>query len=199
MLNNVLLKNINLREGEKIKRIVRRSIWHYFWPIILAIILIILPFFLIYPLFQKGWWGMAIFFLLLVIGVWLILRIYFSHFFTVFVMTNMRIIDIDHRGLFNQVVTEALYGKIGDVSCESKGAVNAILRLGDIYINLLNKGRVKLKLSAIKNSQSVVGDILYWQENYLKGNSAGGAPAGFLLNKIKEKIGDDAFNKLITD
>ncbi|MFA4871532.1 MAG: hypothetical protein WC610_00510 [Patescibacteria group bacterium] len=199
MLNNVLLKNINLREGERIKRIVRRSTWHYFWPIILAIILIILPFFLIYPLFQRGWWGMAIFFLLLIFGVWLILRIYFSHFFTVFVMTNMRVIDFDQRGLFNQVVTEALYGKIGDVSCESRGAVNAILRLGNIYINLLNKGRVKLKLSAIKNPQSVVGDILYWQENYLKGNSAGGAQAGFLLNKIKEKMGDDAFNKLITD
>lgn len=194
-----MLSDIKLRDGEKVNAVIRRSVWYYFWPLVISIFLIILPFFLLYPLFKQGWTGVIIFCLILFVGLAWLLRICISCYFTVFVMTNFRIIDIDKRGFFNKTISGAIYSKIGDVSFRQKGIAGSILRVGDIFIGLLGKEDVTLKLSAIKNPHSVVSDILLCQAKYQNRLSRRIENANNLLIKIKRKIGDEAFRKLIAD
>lgn len=198
MVNSVLLKELQLRENEKVRSVIRRSTWFYGWPITVAMVLIILPFFLIYPLFLRGSWGVLVFCLLLIAGLWLLIRTFISYYFTSFIMTSSRIIDVDQKGFFNRAISGALYDKIGDIVCKQKGITRAILRVGDIYIGLNDKEEATLKLSAIKHPQRVVAEILAHQSRYQNRIKPKGM-ADYILNKIKIKIGEEAYHKLIAD
>jgi len=195
----IKLKNIGLKEGEEIRYLIRRSLWSYFWRLLLSAVLIILSFFLMYPLFKSGWWGIGGFGALLLFGLVLFLRTFSSYYFTVFVMTNFRIIDVDQNGFFNRVASAVLYSKIQDVSYEARGVVGAIFRLGDVYIDFLNKQKIQLKLTTVRNPQMIVSNLLALQDDYLRESGYDDAEAKILLNKIKLKIGREAFNKLIAD
>jgi len=75
-----------------------------------------------------------------------------------------------------------------------------MLGTGDIFIDFLDQGRKKmrLKLKSIKNPQAVVNEIISLQESFLE-DTGGASEAQYLLNKIKRKIGQEAYNKLIED
>ncbi len=153
-MDNLLIKKINLKEGEEIKSIVR----HYgltFWPQILAILLLLTtPFFLLFPLFKKGYWGVAVFLFLIFFGIFYGLRELVIWYYNAFVITNKRIIDIDQRGLFERIVSEAPYEKIQDVSYRLKGIFQTLLHYGSIYIQTAGAAAV-IEIRNIKNPEKV--------------------------------------------
>lgn len=200
MPNKILLKNINLKDNERIENIVRRSLWSWFWQIIFAAILMLLPFFLIYPLFQLGWRGVAIFALFAFCGLLLVVRIYLSYYFTVFIMTSLRIIDLERNGFFNQLVASALYSKIQEVSGQKRGIIKSFFGLSDLDITLIGEKKAGLKLINIKKADWVMSEIISMQENFLTNRRReAGEKAQYLLNKIKRRVGEDVFNRLIAD
>lgn len=197
-MSQLLLKKIKLQSGEELQNIIRPSFWFKFWQILIVSVLILLPFFLIYPLFREGWPGILAFGLLLIAGIIVLLRIYITYYFTAFITTNFRVIDIEQKGFLNRLVSEIIYKQISDVNYKSKGLLNSILHHGDIYINIKGKQRTKIKLIGIKNPETIVSQILLNQKEALKSNKLENN-SEYFLEKIRNKLGDKIFNQLISD
>lgn len=115
---------------------------HYgltFWPQILAIFLLLaLSFFFLFPLFSFGYWGEALFFFLILLDVVYALKNFIIWYYNAFVVTNRRVVDVDQRGFFEQIVSEAPYEKIQDVSYRRKGIWQTIFRYGDVRIQMVD-------------------------------------------------------------
>ncbi|OGY49883.1 MAG: hypothetical protein A3B89_03490 [Candidatus Buchananbacteria bacterium RIFCSPHIGHO2_02_FULL_40_13] len=197
-MSNRLIRKIISRSDEAVYDIIRPALWSRFWQIILAVILINLPFFLIYPLFLRGYWGVAIFAALLMIALFYLLRLYYGRYYTALLITNKRLIDASLTGFFNFSVLTILYGKIQDVDYKSKGLLKTILKIGDIYITFIKDQETLIKLASIKNPHQVVEMIIEQRDRYLREKrEVQGQEAIRILAGLKKKLGEEKFNQLI--
>jgi uncharacterized membrane protein YdbT with pleckstrin-like domain len=195
-----LTRRLIKQEDEIVISVIRKTLWSWFWPIVLVVILINLPFFLIYPLFQFGVWGMAGFLAILIFALSFLFRIYTSYYYTALLITNKRLIDVEQHGLFAKTASTILYGKIEDVNYKSKGLMNSIFRVGDIYITTAGNKRTATKLESVKYPSEVVEKIIQQSEYYLSDKQkTSNSKAIKLLKRIKRKVGERKFNELISD
>lgn len=75
--------------------------------------------------------GSVLFYLFL----WLYFAILFiDYYLDLWVVTNMRILDMEQKGLFNREVTECYISKIEDMTVEIKGVLPTFLNYGDLYL-----------------------------------------------------------------
>lgn len=143
-----LAQKINLRIDEKIVMVLHHHPIGFAKQIIVAVFLILLSFFLMYPLFNYlDQLGMALFIALLATGIFYGGREFFIWYYNVFIITNQRIIDIDQRGFFEKIVSEVPYENIIDISYYVKGFWQTVLKLGTVKIKA---GGVDLILKNIK-------------------------------------------------
>ena len=149
-MSNKLIKKINIADNEVIIDVIRKSLWHYFRPLFMAISMILLPFFLIYPLFLQGTWGVILFFSVVIIALLLIYRVYLIYSNTALVITNKRLIDMERLGFLNSSSSIVLYGKIQDVNHQTNGLLKTIFSLGHIYIYFINDKNSFIELKSIK-------------------------------------------------
>ena len=195
-----LIRKLIKQEDEIVISIVRKTLWSWSGQIVITIILINLPFFLIYPLFQYGTWGVVVFFTILVIALVMIFRICTSYYYTALLITNKRLIDVEQRGIFSRSVNIIIYSKIEDVSYKVKGLVSGIFKVGDIYITFSNNKKNMIKLESVKYPDSVVGRIASQRESYLRERrKSTNNEAIKLLKRIKRKVGERRFSELISD
>ena len=198
-MSNRLIRKIISQSDEAVYDIIRPSLWSRFWQIILAVILVNLPFFLIYPLFLRGYWGVAIFAALLVIALLYLLRIYFGRYYTALLITNKRLVDVSQTGFFNFSAITLLYGPIQDVNYQAQGLIKTLFKIGDIYITFIKDQATLVKLPSIKNPYRVVEMIIEQRDRYLKEKrEVQGQEAIRILARLKRKLGEDKFNQLIS-
>ncbi len=131
-----LLNLIQLRRDEEILEIVHESFVPHIPRFFLLGLWFLVPFFFLFPLFQMGTIGVVIFVVLLVSGTILFWRSYRRWAYTVFVITDQRIIDIDQKGFFDRVVTETTFYEIDEVSYRVKGVCATIFRYGFVRLQL---------------------------------------------------------------
>lgn len=143
-----------LKEGEETVKIIRQYPWCYTFSIFLTMVLLALPFFLLFLLFRQGWWGVLIFCLLLLIGLFYGLRQLFIWYFDGFLITNQRIMDFDQKGFFDRQVSETTYEKIQDISFRQKGFWQTILNYGTVVVQTASS-EVKLELENVFEPQKV--------------------------------------------
>lgn len=144
----------NLREREEVVEIIRRAPIVESGRILLTVLLILGPFFFLFPLFRLGGWGITSFFVSVGVGVLLAGRTLYVWSVNVFVLTNERIVDIDQRGFFSRVVSSSSYDKIQDVSFSVRGLWQTMLQVGSIEIQTAGSD-VRLELSGVKDPQRV--------------------------------------------
>lgn len=199
-MSNRLIKKINISDNEEVIDIIRKSWWHWGWSMMLTILLLLLPFFLIYPLFLQGTWGVVLFGVIVFSALVLLYRAYRMYYYTALIITNRRLIDMEQSGLLGHSSGVVLYGKIQDVNFKTKGLLKTIFNIGHIYIFFTNDNNSFIELQSIKNPALIVGRIINQRENYfeLKGKTAG-QEAIKLLARIKRRLGEDKFNKLISN
>jgi len=153
-MDALIVRKVNLKPGEETVKIVR----HYgltFCPQIFAVFLLLtLPFFFLFPLFKLGYWGVSLFSFLLILGVVFGLRTLFIWYYNAFVITKQRIIDIDQRGFFERVVSEAPLEKIQDVSYRIKGIFQTLLRYGSVRVQTAG-ATAELELHNIKDPEKI--------------------------------------------
>jgi len=126
---------LQLKPDEQILQIVRESSLAHGWSFFFAGLLFLSPFFLLFPLFQMGTLGLALFGALFVVALVVIVRVYRTWAYTMLVITDLRLVDVDQNGLFDRVVTELMYPEIEDVSYRTKGIWATIFRLGKIHLH----------------------------------------------------------------
>ena len=92
-------RKLNLKEGERVRKVLTRY-WITYFPTWLGItILVGVPFFFMFWLFNHGRWGQALFFIPVTLGLLWLVRTLVVWKKNVLVVTTDRLIDIDQRGI----------------------------------------------------------------------------------------------------
>ncbi|MDD2785466.1 MAG: PH domain-containing protein [Patescibacteria group bacterium] len=125
---------LQLKDEEAVRAMVRKHIVTLIKPLFIAMILIVAPFFFLFPLFSLGIAGVVIFGMLILAGAVWAFRALFLWDADVLILTNMRIIDVDQNGFFSRNVSEAALSAIQDASWSKKGFWQTLFRIGVIKI-----------------------------------------------------------------
>ncbi len=145
---------IKLKDDEKVLRIVR-GYWLVQTPrALLAFSAVAVPFFLMYPLFSAGRWGVAGFVVSVFAGTVYALRLLYLWFWNAFLVTNHRVIDVDQRGFFSRTVSEATYDKIQDVSFTVHGVWGTMFGFGKLDLQTAGSS-ANLELAHVKDPKEM--------------------------------------------
>lgn len=145
-------KIIKLLPEERVIKIIHQAWLTFLLQIFLAILLIVLPFFLMFPLFQLGSWGIAVFLILILIALIYSLRVLFIAYCNTFVLTNKRLIDIEQKGIFSRTISEIPFRKIDEVLLKRKGIFQTVFGYGTLTVRVKNSP-LQLELRHIKQPQ----------------------------------------------
>ena len=129
-------KLIQFKPGEDILAIMHQSVIPHTPKFVLIFLWFLVPFFFLFPLFRAGFPGILIFLALFLSSLVLWLRSYRRWFRTVVIVTDRRLIDLDQRGLFDCVVTEAPFAQVDEVTYRVKGIFPTVCRYGDVRVQL---------------------------------------------------------------
>ncbi|MFH0818707.1 MAG: PH domain-containing protein [Patescibacteria group bacterium] len=132
MFNNRF--NRKLKADEEIIAVIKQYPLTQFWSYLFSLGLVVLAFFLLYPLLQWGLKGMAVLIVLAGGGVLLTVRKFLVWSLNVFLITSRRIIDFNQLGLFYCAVTEVNFENVQDISYNKKGICPTIFNYGDIVV-----------------------------------------------------------------
>ncbi len=193
----------NLKEGEVLLREVRPYPLSMAGRWILAALFLFAPFFFLFPLLQLGPWGAAILLVSFAIGIILTLRAAVLYFLNVLLITNQRLIDIDQRGFFEQIVSETTYDKIQDVSFAIKGIRQTLFRYGTVTIQTAGS-QANIEIRNTRNPEDVhtlilknLGDAIRHQPTAAADEEH--TPEEFLklLRRLRQIMGDKDFRDLV--
>lgn len=125
---------IRLKDDEKVLRVVRNHWVTHVGGALLGSALFAAPFFFMVPLFALGVPGLLIFAACALLGALIAARTVVVWYWNAFVITSLRVVDIDQRGFFSRTVSEATYDKVQDVSYSVKGVLGTLLRYGALEL-----------------------------------------------------------------
>lgn len=127
-------KMIRLTEDEEIVDIIQQSLVSIWYKFVIGIILILLPFFLMFYLISQGPIGSSVFIALIALAIFYCYREWYLWSRNAVIVTNLRVIDNDQHGLFQRGVSEVNHGKIQDISFKSQGVFRTVFGIGHIMI-----------------------------------------------------------------
>lgn len=125
---------IQLKPDEEVRAIFRRHGVTLWLPLLLASALLVLPFFFLFAFTKAGAAGMAAFGVSVIAGLLVALRAFHVWDGDVLVVTSLRVVDVDQRGIWHRVVSEAPMHGVEDVRWERRGPSDALFRLGTVRI-----------------------------------------------------------------
>lgn len=125
---------LQLKDEEILQTMVRRHMITVAGPLLLALLFIVLPFFFLFPMFSWGTIGVLLFGAGVMFGAGLAFRTIFVWDSDVLLVTNLRVIDVDQKGIFSRHVSESSLGAIQDVSWTKKGLWATLFGMGSVKI-----------------------------------------------------------------
>ena len=125
---------LQLKDDEQVTSITRRHPATFIPSLVLASLLIVLPFFLLFKLFSWGILGVILFISAVVIGIIVAIRSLVLWDADVLVVTNLRLVEVDQRGLLARSVSEASMPTVQDVSWSRTGLAETLFRMGTVTI-----------------------------------------------------------------
>lgn len=191
-----LYKALNLKDDEKVIYLA-----HQFpltrWPqVFITFLLIVGPFFFLFPLFNLGWWGVLIFFGLLLFGIIYGVRQLVKWYYNVFCVTDRRVIDIDQRGFFDRTVSVAPYENIQDVSYRIKGVWQTIFRYGNVLLDTVSSS-ANIEVRKIRHPH-VLQELVNELKLEAKSREAGSADEKIeALKEFTEKLSIQEIKELV--
>jgi len=125
---------LQLKDREEVRHVTRRHVLTMFPGLLLALVLIVIPFFLMFPLFSWGMLGVVLFFIAVLLGIGTAVRTLLLWDADILIVSNLRLVDVDQRGMFSRIVSEAPLDAVQDVSWSRKGIFQTIFRMGNIKV-----------------------------------------------------------------
>jgi hypothetical protein len=156
-----------LKPHEEIMEVIRESIYFHLLKFVLIIFWLLLPFLFLFPLFREGTWGIILFFIVFLSGLIALIRKSYCWTRTVLVVTDKRVIDLEQKGFFDKVVTEATYKQIDEVTYRIKGFIPTIFRYGKVSLHL-GGSAADIEFSAIQQPSRVHDLINDLRDEYEK-------------------------------
>jgi uncharacterized membrane protein YdbT with pleckstrin-like domain len=111
-------------------------------------------------------------------GVWLLClwTAFFSmltrYYLTVWIITNIRIVDIKQYSLFNRSVSSFLLVRVQDITTDVSGALATIFRFGKLSVETAGKDE-EFQMSGIVHPENI-RDVIMSQVSMLHGQSGAG-------------------------
>ncbi|MCE9585964.1 PH domain-containing protein [Candidatus Uhrbacteria bacterium] len=133
---------IQMQPEERTLVLERRHLRTMAGPLILAGLLIAVPFFFLFPLVRAGGFGMAIFALLLAVGAAFALRVFITWDSHVLILTNRRIVHVEQTGVWRRQVREMPLSTIEQISIERRGAWDAMFHTGVLKLRANGHGSI---------------------------------------------------------
>lgn len=131
---------MQLKDAEEIRSILRQHIAVLFAPLLTALFFLVLPFFLLFFLFSFGLWGVAIFVILLMLGIVLAIRTIVIWGSNALVITNKRLVHVARPAFFSRHVSETPLTTDIHVSWKRHGLFQTIFRAGTVFVQGTKNG-----------------------------------------------------------
>lgn len=196
MPNRMIVKKIWLKNGEQPLMVIRRSKWCWAGSWLSALLLSAAACFLMPFLLNYGYAGIAAMAVIIVLSAIVFFRAYVEYYYTAWVLTDLRVVDIYQKGFFHQEKSETVYDQIKEAYSRRQGW-GGLLNLGDLYLTLADE-KSRLRLSKVRGYERALSEIILQQENYRQRlSSHRHDQAEELLLKIKHKVGEKKFQELI--
>lgn len=125
---------LHLKPGEHIRAFARRHWLTLMPPLFLALFLIVLPFFLLFPLFAWGAPGIFLFAACVVFGILTAVRSFWTWDADVLIVTECRVVVVRQRGVFHRAVGEMMLADVTDVQWMRRGVWETVIPMGTLTI-----------------------------------------------------------------
>lgn len=123
---------IQLKDGEEVRALARRHVITLLPHLLVAAMLIVAPFFFLFPLFTSGPAGIMVFGVLVCVGAIVAVRSVIMWDGDLLIITNHRIIDVDQQGVFARTVNEIMYTNMQDPAWSKKSPLDFMLGIGRV-------------------------------------------------------------------
>ena len=126
---------VNIRQNEKLLKVIRQFPLVYFWKFALWFIIFLMPFFFIIPL--KNFWDRNGLYIGLGVGLVaavFLMRVIVEWYFTKLLITSRRIIGIHQKGLFDRTVSDTDFSRIIKISFSVEGIFETLFNYGNLEI-----------------------------------------------------------------
>lgn len=153
-----------LKNNEELIRLVRRHPLSFLKQGLIAVILLLLPFFLMFLLFRWEKAGLIIFCVMVIIGLWRLISVMLIWHYNSLILTNKRGILIKQISLFNRQVSEIDYQNITDIVYRIKGIKQMIFGYGSIKIQNHNSD-LSIIITDIPKPQELQQQLLNLKKN----------------------------------
>jgi hypothetical protein len=161
------LYNSHLEEGEEILFVVHRHWLVLKKKIWKASTFGVLPPVVLFYFFPAFWPVFAIWFS---IGVFAYFMKFLEWAFDCLLVTNLGVIDIERKGIFDNTSKRLEYETIDGVSYTLKGFLPTVLNYGDIIVDKMGSD-ISINLDDAANPKVVSKKIMECQEKYINGKS----------------------------
>lgn len=174
------------RDGEEVLAVWRRHPWTMAKP---ALVVLILSLSVIASFRYLG----ASTVTSLLLGAWLAVvpavcgYTWFRWWNDIYLLTNLRLIDIDQKKLFHRAVAEAPLSNVQDVSFELKGIMPTILNYGKVFVQTASV-TTEIAVEDVMDPQSVQQAILRAAERARSGKTVKTTPPGS-ISKSRTQLG----------
>ncbi len=159
----------NHRHGEEVKLFLRRH-WIVLVQIFLLFIFLLALPFLVIGLFSMS--GLAVFthafwspFLAVMLCVYLIFVVlitmteFTDYYLDSWIVTNERILNTEHKGLFSRVISELYLQQVEDVTSEMHGVLPFFLTYGQVHIQTAAT-RERFEFKQVDNPDDVKREVI---------------------------------------
>ncbi len=120
--------------NERVEAVFRRHRLTLVLPLLLAGVLITLPWFWLFSFMRLGAWGVAILGLPIVTGLVIGLRAVLLWDANAFIITNERVVHVSQGGIFHRMVQEIALHAIYELACESRGIFETCFGIGTLRV-----------------------------------------------------------------
>ena len=154
---------IQLKDGEEVRALSRRHAITLLPALSAALVLIVAPFFFLFPLFTSGPAGIVLFGVLVIVGVIVAVRSVVMWDGDLLIVTNYRIVDVDQQGVFARAVNEITYINMQDPAWSKKSPLDFMLNIGCVSARS-NSGSLTIEAAHIarpKEMHQLIGELAH--------------------------------------
>lgn len=125
---------VQLNAGERVQTLVRVHSAYLWGKLVVAGLLVIIPFFFLFSLLRSGAIGIIVFVVCTGVGIVLALRSFFLWDAQVLILTDQRVVYVIQRSLWHRLVSEAALDTIRDLQWEQANMIERVLHCGTVRI-----------------------------------------------------------------
>lgn len=154
----------HLDEGEEIVEVIHRhwlilklKLWKSVWAGMIPPVVI----FYFFPMF------FIVCLIWFMVGIAYFVMKYMEWYYDCLLITNLGVVDIERRGVFDNVAKRIEYNMIDGISYTIQGFLPTLLNYGDIVIDKMGSG-IQINLQDAANPRKVNKTIMKYQEQFIQ-------------------------------